>query len=213
MKRLKQRSSRHNKSLHRNAVCWSVELQRLSASGELGRYAASSYWLGVVAVFYLSMFSVDYRRVITEALIQDYRQELKHKDQLIVIALNVNVEPPVMSKWEYTELVFKADNHVKILNKKEFEQWFRRNARIGGFTDYPGDLGLTIRCSVSTFQQGDGTLSQLDHINAIKKGPSGEFIDSERNSVSGMYLADFIYLDVHFNKYINHYGEEGWEQG
>ena len=28
-----------NKSLHRNAISWSVELQRLSASGELGRYA------------------------------------------------------------------------------------------------------------------------------------------------------------------------------
>jgi hypothetical protein len=32
---------RANKSLHRNAVSWLVELQRLSASGELGRYAAN----------------------------------------------------------------------------------------------------------------------------------------------------------------------------
>jgi hypothetical protein len=35
-----------NKSLHRNAAGWSAEMQRLSASGELGRYAAQSFFGG-----------------------------------------------------------------------------------------------------------------------------------------------------------------------
>ena len=36
--------AQYNKSLHGNATIWSVELPRLSASGELGRYAASPLW-------------------------------------------------------------------------------------------------------------------------------------------------------------------------